>query len=128
MENILKWLGLAPAVEGVLANYLGSELMEKLDLLNGYRGGAPHIVGGLLFVVALKAAKRWNDGAPDATAQRRRRRFALAALVLICVNALIWLFPLPNTWPQWLILNIGPIATLIYLAFYVSLGLSEPET
>ena len=49
LTNLLKWLGLLPAVYGIVENLTDWDFMEKLDVLHGQWGIAPHIVSAVAF-------------------------------------------------------------------------------
>ncbi len=125
--NLLKWLGLVPAADGLLGQVLDVDSMKSLDLLRGYLGVFPHALGIVLFFVFRLLATRWNTGAPTAAAERRRLAATVAAAILFCVCVVLWFASVPETAPQPIIRGRWVVATLFYLSFYTCLGLSQPE-
>ena len=81
----------------------------------------------MLFFSCRYVAKRRNASAATAVADKRRTFATIAAAVLLGLCFALWFVQVPDTYPQWIIRGRWLIATILYLLFYVFLGLSEPE-
>ena len=127
MIEIVKWLGLLPAADGLLGQILDVDKMKEFDLLRGYLGAFPHAGGLLLFLSFRYAARRRNAGVATHVADRRKTGAAIwaAALILVCFG--LWFVQMPDTYSPWLIRGRWIVATILYLLFYIFHGLSDPE-
>ncbi len=82
MLSALKWFGLLPAAGGLLGQLFDLEFMKTLDLLHGFGGVTPHIVGIFCFGLARLAAANQNKQLSAADADRSRTVWGWSALVL----------------------------------------------
>jgi hypothetical protein len=127
LSNLLKWAGLLPAADGVVANLTDWEFMERFDILHGFLGVTPHVVGGVLFFLTRGWAVSRNKVVPADVAENRRRAGWIGALVLFALCVALTLAPFPESTPDTIVKLRWWTAALLYLLFYCFLGYSEPE-
>jgi hypothetical protein len=126
-SNLLKWLGLLPAADGIVANLTDWDFMERFDLLHGFLGASPHIIGAVAFFLTRGVAVSRNKSAATDVAESRRRTGWIGALVFFVVCVILSFAPFPESTPPIIVEGRWWIAALLYLLFYCFLGYSEPE-
>jgi hypothetical protein len=127
MFNILKWLGVLPAADGLAGHLFDLEFMKQLDLLHGFGGATPHILGIICFSFARYLAAGQNKLLSPADADRSRMTWFRRAFSLLLFFLLWTYFPLPEDFSRPLIEWRWRLAAALYVLFYVALGKSEPQ-
>lgn len=127
LSNLLKWAGLLPAADGVVANLTDWEFMERFDVLHGFQGATPHVAGVVLFFLSRSWVVSRNKVVPTNVAENRRRTGWIGALVLFALCVALSLAPFPEWTPSGIVELRWWTAILVYLLFYFFLGYSEPE-
>lgn len=126
MLSALKWFGLLPAAGGLLGQLFDLEFMKTLDLLHGFGGVTPHIVGIFCFGLARLAAANQNKQLSAADADRSRTVWGWSALVLFVLFLGLVSVTLPEDLSPSLIEWRWRLAAVLYILFYAALGKSEP--
>jgi hypothetical protein len=126
-SNLLKWLGLLPAADGVVANLTDPDFMGKLDVLHGFLGTSPHVVSIVAFFLTRGWAASRNKTVAADVAIARRRIGWIGALALFAVCVILSFAPFPESTPPIIVMLRWWIAALLYFLFYCFLGYSEPE-
>ena len=126
MLSALKWFGLLPAAGGLLGQLFDLEFMKTLDLLHGFGGVTPHIVGIFCFGLARLAAANQNKQLSAADADRSRTVWGWSALVLFVLFLGLVSVTLPEDLSSSLIEWRWRLAAVLYILFYAALGKSEP--
>ena len=127
LSNLLKWAGLLPAADGVVANLTDWEFMERFDVLHGFKGATPHLVGAVLFFLTRGWVVARNKLLPADAAENHRRKGWIGALILFALCVVLSLAPFPELTPRVIVELRWWLAALLYLLFYGFLGYSEPE-
>jgi hypothetical protein len=127
MVELLKYVGLLPALGGAFAETLGEwfglNLPEKIEFVRG-RGDSPHLRALLFCALAYIICSRWYVTLSQTQVDNRRALFGIAAGVLLLLSAnFIYLDFLPPDWlsltaTQW---RIG-LTEWAYVLGYISLG------
>lgn len=101
MFNILKWLGVLPAADG--------------------------LVGHICFILARHLAASENKLLVPTDADRSRMIWFRRAFILLLLFLLWTYFPVPEDFSRPLIEWRWRLAAALYVLFYVALGKSEPH-
>jgi hypothetical protein len=126
MFNILKWLGIFPAAGGLLDQLFDLQSMKTLNLLHGFGGVKPHIIGIICFGVARLAAANQNKHLPPIDADHSRTVWGWSAFFLFVVFLGLVSATLPEDLSPSLIEWRWWLAAVLYILFYAALGKSEP--
>jgi hypothetical protein len=126
LASWVKLLGLVPGlVGGLLSRLLDFDFLKQFDLLKGFLGVTPHIAALALFCVGWLYFHSVSSGLRVDRQNRYRRRWTGIAFGLLVLVLLLALVPFPeDLFTPTLTLVRWYLATILYLAFYVSLAAS----